>query len=903
MTKKLLIIIMLLVMALSISSCKPKQTPCSHSYDNAVHAPTCIAEGYTEHTCSKCGESYTDTKVPTSAHTYTSAIILPSCTAQGFTEHTCSVCGHKYTNDIIGVTAHRYSNGACRYCSAMEIKENITADTEWFSDEESIVFTITTKEELAGLASLVNSGMIPADVTIYLGGDIDLGFYEWIPIGTAENPFTATFKGEGYTISSMKISANQDYVGLFGNVTGNISDFDLVNSSVYVKNTHNYVGTACGYSQSKISDITASGYVDAPKSSYVGGVAGAIASLAENVKSSVTVCGLDSVGGIAGYVSVESAIFSELENTGAIDGEMSVGGIFGYLTATGSVQTDYISNTGDVKGKIQVGGIIGYANAKTGSTIYNATVKANIEGGYYVGGIIGRTESISLKKCTNEGSTVKATSYLTDETNFYVWLGGYVGSGFEVVDCINTVEINYSSRGNYVGGIAGYLSYGLSNCENTANITAHNNVGGVVGCLNASANANNNKIKNSGAVSGNDSVGGIIGMCNSSSACTFSTIENTGNVTATGWKVGGIIGNLDCGNNTLIAADLSNTGNITAEKHEVGGLFGCAYANQANSIIKHCTSSASIIGAETVGGLIGRTNTEVKDCSNESSTITATSWYTNGDTDYVWLGGYVGDGYKISGCTNNSDITYTGTGVYVGGIVGCATGEIQNCTNNGSISSKSSCVGGIVGYIVTASDCLKYSDLCNSGNITGIDYVSGIIGKIYQQTEKPNLYTNEIRNTCVYDGNKHYNHYYYNITTLNNISNSGDVISSGKYSGGIIGYAFLNSVFDNRTGIERHCDRTCYRNENYCNEYAAWFLQSTNISNNGNISGTYNVGELFGYFSSDATSSITQYVITGQITINGEKLEGDYDIGSNTNLTLSGREIYGSTEESNKTAE
>ena len=37
--------------------------------------------------------------------------------------------------------------------------------------------------------------------------------------------------------------------------------------------------------------------------------------------------------------------------------------------------------------------------------------------------------------------------------------------------------------------------------------------------------------------------------------------------------------------------------------------------------------------------------------------------------------------------------------------------------------------------------------------------------------------------------------------------------------------------------------------------------------------------------------------------INGEELEGTYDVGSNTKLALSGREVYGSAEEGNEATE
>ena len=851
MTKKLLLLLVLLSVTLLASSCKVARVFCRHNLTDVVFSPTCTEEGYTEHTCSKCGKSFSDTKVPTLPHTYTSAVTAPNCTAEGYTTYTCTVCSHQYTDNIVAKSSHRFNDGPCTYCGAEEITENIAANTDWFN-EEVRTFEINTKEELAGLSSLVNSGMISADVVIYLNADIDLGFNEWIPIGTAENPFAATFKGEGYTISSLKISNDQDYVGLFGNVTGTISDFNIVNASVYVRNSYSYVGTACGYSKNAIKNITASGFVDAKRSSYVGGVAGALSDLADNVQSSVSVAGTDYVGGIAGMATPASAVFSKLTNTGSISGEICVGGIFGQFNSTGSMQTDYITNTGDVTGKIQVGGVFGYANGNNGSVIYSASVKANITGEYYVGGIIGRTETITIRNCTNEGSTVSATSYLTNESNFYVWLGGYVGSGYEVVDCVNTVAINYNSRGSYIGGIAGYLSYGATNCENTASITGCSDVGGVIGYLHAAANATTSKLKNSGAVSGVSAVGGIIGKYDSVSASTLSAIENSGSVTASGNAIGGIVGYLNCASNTFTAADLKNTGNVSSEKYEVGGIFGYAFANQANSIVKHCTSSASITGTETVGGLVGRTNLELKDCSNEGTTVTATNWHTDGGTDYVWLGGYVGDGYKVTGAVNNSDITYTGTGIYVGGIIGRASGALNNCTNSGNITSKSSCVGGIFGHMSVGN---HLSNLTNSGTIKGLDEIGGIGGSYHVSL---------------------YQYGYKYWVNLDALKNSGDITGNSRV-GGVFGSAYFENTHNG--------------------SYEKYQMIGTNYHNIGNISGVSEVGELIGRFVSDGASSVTTYTVLGEITINGDKLEGNYDVGYNQYLTLSGREIHSSSEE------
>lgn len=93
------------------------------------------------------------------------------------------------------------------------------ADTSWY-DEEKTTFTITTAEQLAGLAKLVNEmdGDINIDPmegkTILLGADIDLSGKEWVPIAYCEPKmenhvyFTGCFDGQNHTISGIYI--NQD---------------------------------------------------------------------------------------------------------------------------------------------------------------------------------------------------------------------------------------------------------------------------------------------------------------------------------------------------------------------------------------------------------------------------------------------------------------------------------------------------------------------------------------------------------------------------------------------------------------------------------------------------------------------------------------------------------------------
>jgi hypothetical protein len=71
------------------------QPALGHSYTAKITPPTCIAEGFTTHTCVRCGDSIVDTKIPSMGHNPAAIPALrPTCTDLGKTEGSrCSTCG------------------------------------------------------------------------------------------------------------------------------------------------------------------------------------------------------------------------------------------------------------------------------------------------------------------------------------------------------------------------------------------------------------------------------------------------------------------------------------------------------------------------------------------------------------------------------------------------------------------------------------------------------------------------------------------------------------------------------------------------------------------------------------------------------------------------------------------
>ena len=92
-----------------------------HNYSETVVAPTYEAEGYTEHTCSVCGDSYRDNFVPKleHVHSYTEAVTKEAtCTEAGVKTFTCE-CGDSYTEEIPAI-GHNYSETVTKEATCTE---------------------------------------------------------------------------------------------------------------------------------------------------------------------------------------------------------------------------------------------------------------------------------------------------------------------------------------------------------------------------------------------------------------------------------------------------------------------------------------------------------------------------------------------------------------------------------------------------------------------------------------------------------------------------------------------------------------------------------------------------------------------------------------------------------------
>ncbi|MBE6014079.1 MAG: DUF4430 domain-containing protein [Lachnospiraceae bacterium] len=216
--------------------------------------------------------------------------------------------------------------------------------------------------------------------------------------------------------------------------------------------------------------------------------------------------------------------------------------------------------------------------------------------------------------------------------------------------------------------------------------------------------------------------GGLVENCVGN--VNFKAVSETAN------SVGGIAGYIyngeikNCVNNGTI--DMSGFENA---KNGFGGIAGLLTSKQA--IITECTNNGDVIGAFSVGGILGCST------STNSMKLYITDCVNNGNiSGKSYIGGIVGAAsyfHEIKGCTNNGSVSGQN---YIGGIAGDVNGRnasvaglIQNCLNNGEVNSTrdASLAGGIAGRIWN----YEFLDRdINNGKVTSTGTAGGITAQI-----------------------------------------------------------------------------------------------------------------------------------------------------------------------------
>lgn len=332
---------LLLSIFLACAFCVSCQSPHAHNYTPSVSLlPTCTEEGFLLYSC-PCGDSYTQ-PIPALGHEVSvSPELSPTCTLPGHTaSSSCTRCGAILVpQEELAPLGHLYENDICVRCGISRQTWDQTADLSWYDDSRS-EFTLSSAQQLAGLAQLVNAGISFHGKRVCLGTDIYLNEIEnyaaweyippqntWTPIGTRDTPFEGIFDGNGHTIFGLYRSGG-DHVGLFGFIQNAIvSNFSVRNSCC---EGSSYVGVIAEARKSTIGYLTASESLFRSSQYYCGMIAYCESGKIAECKNEATFVGYcNGTGGIAGYSSGE---IRNCVGNGTVTAEDDkVGSVVGYL--------------------------------------------------------------------------------------------------------------------------------------------------------------------------------------------------------------------------------------------------------------------------------------------------------------------------------------------------------------------------------------------------------------------------------------------------------------------------------------------------------------------------------------------------------------------------------------------
>ena len=270
-----------------------------------------------------------------------------------------------------------------------------SADTSWYtSAPDASAYHISTAEQLAGLAQLVNADPGTtnfAGKTFYLDNDLDLSGHEWISIGTGiggtqpKYSFCGVFDGQGHVISNLY--SHESYIegadeshnllrnALFGNVyNGEVKNLGVADAEIWIDPKDD---SAAGkgilvdwMGKSKITNCWTSGsiYSGTKIEKNIGGIVGVTV-------QGCTISGCYSTATLTGNFTNSEGYYTEPNPADwPFD---TIGGIVGARFDGNLTVTDCWFDGKIVVNSLQatVGGIVGYTDDQLGSgTVNNCMV-------------------------------------------------------------------------------------------------------------------------------------------------------------------------------------------------------------------------------------------------------------------------------------------------------------------------------------------------------------------------------------------------------------------------------------------------------------------------------------------------------------------------------------------------
>ena len=607
-------------------------------------------------------------------------------------------------------------------------------DVSWY-DESRTEFTISTPEQLAGLAYLVNTCHQFWGKTVILANDIDLAEHLWVPIGrNSRNAqsvaiFGGTFDGGGYVIRNLNISmkaysyaqgSTTCLVGFFGYSSGVIENVTLAEDcAVRVTATGSQylnVGSICGVlGGNYIANCHNRAYIEVR--SLFGNIFAAGILGFDNSYNPVYNCSnANDVVGFStwGIVCVSGLVVVNGYNTGNISGtgpSVEVGGI-----TPSFAQLNNVYNTGRLTATGR--SIIPESEPVATASPIVASYGASVENGYYDIACVEDTTGMNVKGTAMTADEMKsfafaelltshAASLVESDPDLPEMLSWTIRSeendGFPVFG--EAVEAGgwWTSAGNY--DISWY-----DEAEDSFSISTPAQLAGVAYLVKTGRTFEGKTV----TLSGNIDLDGLkwepIGKANLQQI--FKGVFDGG-----GYEIHNL------------RSEVISTGEAYS------GLFGAIYQARVTRVVlaEDCEIRTSYYG----GGVVAYAKeSEIVSCENRASVS------FEGPAGYVGgIAGYVSTS-SIDRCENLGVVTgtvqpsdnYASCLVYTGGIAGVNQGAtIINNSNHAAVAVEAlpeydSCAGGIVGYN-SGSSVAFIANCYNAAGVrlSGAGFAGGIL--------------------------------------------------------------------------------------------------------------------------------------------------------------------------------
>ena len=272
---------------------------------------------------------------------------------------------------------------------------------ETTTTEDPANTTTVNYDEFIEIQTIAELQEIEMNKSYKLMNNLDLTDIEWIPLGTNSDPYKGYFDGNGYAISSLNITQDNLYNGLFGYVEGNIFDLTIENANIsFDSDFATYAGLIAGYSNGNITGCDVEGTITIENDNY-GSYIGML------------------VGFTQGKID-ETTIITEFEPN-----------LINQNTVTGQITI--------TEGELGfIGGLAGKTFNTTVSNNFSSTSLDITTGNYqvYIGGLIGH----------NFGGIYKGYEAYVDDVNIYI----------ENNISQNLIEVTVNNADVSIGGMIGY---------------------------------------------------------------------------------------------------------------------------------------------------------------------------------------------------------------------------------------------------------------------------------------------------------------------------------------------------------------------------------------------------------------------------------------------------------------